>query len=76
MIKAKKQPLVFKESDCSKTLYHIPCSSYNQHFNDTRNHSINEDPPLSSDLNIRPISDFLQDDINHEKYSIPNKVIK
>lgn len=26
-------------------------------------------------MNIKPISDFLQDDINYEKYSIPNKVI-
>jgi len=26
-------------------------------------------------MNIKPISDFLQDDINYEKYSIPDKVI-
>ncbi|CAG8463206.1 283_t:CDS:2 [Funneliformis caledonium] len=58
---AKKQPLILKGSDRSKIFYHIPCSSYNQ--------------PLSSDLIIRPIDDFLHDDVNYEKYSVPNETL-
>ncbi|PKC04672.1 S-adenosyl-L-methionine-dependent methyltransferase [Rhizophagus irregularis] len=30
---------------------------------------------LLSKINIRPISDFLQDDVDYEKYSIPNKTL-
>jgi len=73
---AKKQSLSFKESDCSKILPYIPCSQYNQHSNDIINILNNEDSDsLLSNINIRPIGDFLQDDVNYEKYSIPNKTL-
>ncbi|GBC08991.1 hypothetical protein RclHR1_08530002 [Rhizophagus clarus] len=72
---AKKQPLDFRESD-SKILHYIPCSRYNQRSNDIINILNNEDSDsLLSNINIRPISDFLQDDVNYEKYSIPNKTL-
>ncbi|GES79546.1 tRNA (cytosine(38)-C(5))-methyltransferase [Rhizophagus clarus] len=72
---AKKQPLDFRESD-SKILHYIPCSRYSQRSNDIINILNNEDSDsLLSNIDIRPISDFLQDDVNYEKYSIPNKTL-
>lgn len=60
----------------SKILYYIPCSRYIQRSNDIIKILNNEDSDsLLSNINIRPISDFLQDDVDYEKYSIPNKVI-
>ncbi|CAB5376483.1 uncharacterized protein OCT59_021733 [Rhizophagus irregularis] len=72
---AKKQPFDFKVSD-SKILYYIPCSRYSQRSNDIIKILNNEDSDsLLSKINIRPISDFLQDDVDYEKYSIPNKTL-
>lgn len=73
-MQAKKQPLSFKGSDCSQILCHIPCSSYKLQSNDITKILNNKDYSLLSNINIKPISDFLQDDINYDKYSIPDKV--
>ncbi|CAG8719051.1 4745_t:CDS:2, partial [Dentiscutata erythropus] len=74
---AKKQPLEFKNSDNSKILNHIPCSSYDQDFVDIRNTNdskLIEEKIIDSKLKISPIEKYLKI-IDDDRYSIPSKVL-
>ncbi|CAJ0749587.1 14291_t:CDS:10 [Entrophospora sp. SA101] len=68
---AKKIPLKFKYSNqLQETLDYIPCSPYDKSFKDSRNiDSIN----LPNNIEISQIKEFLQDNVDNEKYSISDK---
>ncbi|CAG8813104.1 4524_t:CDS:2, partial [Cetraspora pellucida] len=74
---AKKQQLEFKNSDNSRILNHIPCSSYDQDFVDirkTNNSNLIEEKITDFKLNIVPIEKYLKID-DDVRYSIPNKIL-